>query len=296
MTTFAGKNPRALMVEIRQSRAIAGQTAAARDYDLENKKVGLSYTIDAPSTLPKDEETMAHHQILGRQETKEWELNVVKNREGSDAIITGVIQNSFDEVAGFVNITEEDVTLKPVFLDVMAERSLKTESFFKERLNEYEAQTEGFINSPPPHPKVPAFDFFSGRDSNEEANKHDEGMALKLPAALKDKLNASEYTAMANLVGHNISIIWGPPGTGKSKVIAEAIMFFLEHTHEKMVSCAVANVAVNTIFHKVLNAYVDIHTDRATAPFAMVYTQNQILAQYAAMDKATLEYRYYIEA
>lgn len=291
--TFIGKSEKALIVEIRQSQPPVGQTMEARDHDLENKKVGQSYIIDAPSTFPKDGETMKLHRIFGREETLEWEFNVVRNLEGSDAIITGVIQNSFDDASDFVG-EEDNVSLTPIIIDVVGDRIRQTQGFFMDRLDEYEEQAKGFMSNPKYPPKIPAFEFFSGQDCKEELNKHDQGLELTLPIELKDKLNESQFAAVEKLLGRKISVQWGPPGTGKSRVLAESMMLLLEHTQEKMLACAVANVAVDAIYLKVVEAHRNLN-DSKLAPIARVYSETQTRAQCAAQDWATLRDDYHIE-
>lgn len=76
-------------------------------------------------------------------------------------------------------------------------------------------------------------------------NVLDEFPDIRQSPALKDKLNDSQFAAVDMLLRHSVSLIWGPPGTGKSRVFAETLLFIMEHTDEKAVVCAVTNVAVD---------------------------------------------------
>ncbi|MEW5846296.1 MAG: AAA domain-containing protein [Bacteroidota bacterium] len=65
-------------------------------------------------------------------------------------------------------------------------------------------------------------------------------------------LDESQFSAYKNSINNDISIIWGPPGTGKSYTLASIIDTFYKKREKTLVTC-IANVAVDSIILKLID-------------------------------------------
>ncbi|HEX2533967.1 MAG TPA: AAA domain-containing protein, partial [Chitinophagaceae bacterium] len=73
------------------------------------------------------------------------------------------------------------------------------------------------------------------------------------PAGTYLALDESQQQAVAQAIGHSITYIWGPPGTGKSFTLATLLLnVFLRK--ERTLVCAIANVAVDGLTSKLIEA------------------------------------------
>ena len=291
--TSPGKGERNVVVGIFPGIPPQGQKADARDYDFDNKKLGESYAINAPELFPNDEETMKKHKIFGKAITSDWEISIIKNVEGYEAPLVGIIRNSFDDISLFLGV-EENVSLEPIFIDVQGERSRSTVRRFRDTVNEFEAQAKGYLADPRYPPQIPAVDLFSMKPCDQKNNELAPAPTLKLTKELKEKLNESQVAAMSSLLRNKISIIWGAPGTGKSQVLTEALMY-LGKLGEKIVACGIANVAVDALYRKCVAAYRKLGL-KGDIPFVRLYSESQIMGQYAAGDFVTLDDPNHIES
>lgn len=293
IATSPGKGDRSVIVQVFPGELSKDRKLEAKDYDFDNKKVGQSYIIKAPGLFKADEETMRKHKIFDKAITDSWEMNIIKDTRGYEAPVVGIIRNSFDDISEFLG-EETNVSLEPIFHDVLGERGRSTIHSFEDAVNEYEAQVKGYFANPRYPPQIPAFQLFGMEKCNHEDNKLIEPLDIVIPEALKTKLNESQLAAVEKLLSHKVSIIWGAPGTGKSLVLAEALTYLLETTSEKIVACAVANVAVNAIYRKCVEAYRKLHP-KADIPFVRLYSTSQIQSQYAAGELTTLDDPNHIE-
>jgi len=66
------------------------------------------------------------------------------------------------------------------------------------------------------------------------------------------KLDKSQQTAFKHSINHDVSLIWGPPGTGKSYTL-RAIIDTLFKQNEKTLVVCIANVAVDSLLLKLVN-------------------------------------------
>ncbi|KAM0803554.1 P-loop containing nucleoside triphosphate hydrolase protein [Usnea florida] len=220
-------------------------------------------------------------------------MNVVKNKMGHEAPIVGVISNSFDDISSFVGLEEDNVALEPIFNDVLGDRARSTVRNVKTAVDDFEAELNQFFSNPKYPPKIPAVQLFGMEECNQEVNKL--ANQIELPQSLKDVLNASQFRAVQTILNRKISVTWGAPGTGKSQVLSQAMLWLLENTDECMVATAVANVAVDALLGKVVGGYRSLHP-QAEIPIARVYSQAQITAQYATGDLDLIDEDYHLEA
>ena len=272
--THAGRGNRSVLVEIFPSEPPKDRSVDVKEYDWESKKVGERYRLKAPVNFPTDEDTMAGHKIFGGCKTTAWVLNVVKNKMGYEAPIVGVISNSFDDISSFVGLEEGNVALEPIFDDILGDRPNQ------------------FFSYPKYPPQIPAADLFGTDECNEEANKL--ANHVELPISLENTVSASQFRAVQTILSRKISVTWGAPGTGKSRVLSEAMLWLLENTDECMVGLAEANVAVDALLGKVVEGYRSRHP-HGDIPIARVYSQAQIAAQYATGELELIDEECHLE-
>ena len=252
IVTHAGKGNRSLIIETFPVPP-KGQPDEAKEYDWENQKLGGSYRLKAPVNFPTDDATMGKHRVFGKAKTTGWSITIVKNMAGFEAPLVGAIENSFDDISSFVGLAEENVTLEPVFNDVLGDCARSTIHTVKGAVDDFEAELNQFFSNPRYPPQIPAITLFSLEKCNEEANKLP--FETVLPPFLQHAVNPSQLQAIETILNCRISVTWGAPGTGKSKVLSEAILWLLDNTEECMVGTAVANVAVDALLQKVCTAF-----------------------------------------
>lgn len=292
IVTHAGKGDRSVVVEIFPSEPPKDRAVDVKEYDWESKKVGESYQLKAPVNFPTDEDTMHAHKIFGAGKTTGWVMAVVKNKMGYEAPIVGMILNSFDDITSFVDLEEDNVTLVPIFNDVLGERARSNLSNVKTAVDEFEAELNQFFTNPKYPPQIPAVQLFGLDACNQEANKL--ANQIDLPESLKDTVNTSQLRAIKTILDRKISVTWGAPGTGKSRVLSEAMLWLFENTNECMVGTAVANVAVDALLRKVVEGYRSRHPE-GDLPIARVYSQAQINAQYATGELSLIDEECHLE-
>lgn len=75
------------------------------------------------------------------------------------------------------------------------------------------------------------------------------------PSYLDDILSqdSSQYDAFKAALDHDITFIWGPPGTGKSYTLSAIIMALHKMKEERTVVCCLSNVAVDQLLLKVVD-------------------------------------------
>ena len=291
--THAGREDRSVVVEVFPSNLSSNRSVDAKEFDWENKKVGETYRLKAPGTFPTDEVTMRAHKKFGEPVTFEWSMAIVKNKMGYEAPIVGIIENSFDDITSFVGVEEDNVALEPIFNNVLGERAQDAVGSVKNAVDDFKAELKQFVSNPKYRPQVPAVQLFGLEKCDDAANTL--ATHNQLPRELTDSVNQSQSSAIENILNHKISVTWGAPGTGKSRVLSETILFLLDNTEERIVATAGANVAVDPLLRKVLEGYRSRHpSDRI--PIIRVYSQAQIFTQYATGEFELLDSECHLEA
>jgi ATP-dependent RNA/DNA helicase IGHMBP2 len=65
-------------------------------------------------------------------------------------------------------------------------------------------------------------------------------------------LNDSQHEAIKKcLASRDVSMIHGPPGTGKTTTVVEFILQSVEHQKAKILACAPSNIAVDNMIERV---------------------------------------------
>jgi superfamily I DNA and/or RNA helicase len=75
---------------------------------------------------------------------------------------------------------------------------------------------------------------------------------VKLPGPISQRLNASQHQAIEHVLAANdLAIIHGPPGTGKTTTVVEAIRLMVARG-ERVLACAPSNTAVDNLLERLL--------------------------------------------
>ncbi len=115
-------------------------------------------------------------------------------------------------------------------------------------------------------------------------------------------LDEAQLSAFNAALDHDITFIWGPPGTGKSYTLAALIRaFFCNYffTKERTIVCCISNVAVDQLVNKVVDAieHDDWHVSAGNFYRAGHTTDERIIATDFLFpnDTTTQEYRQQIQ-
>ncbi|KAL8833445.1 MAG: hypothetical protein Q9176_007975 [Flavoplaca citrina] len=259
--------------------------------DVLGTKIGLSFFVNAPKLLPVDEETLKAHSILGMRETEGWELLVLKTLDDSDADIVGTFANTFPngDIDSFIG-EDHGVMLDPIFRDVSGQRQRYSLSRFGQDLDNESKKLRGFFVDEKkevlPKSKLPVDMLFSGPEcvAAENALPATDMGAL---ADIVDRLDPTQTKAFTNAMDHAISVAQGPPGTGKSSLIGATIRALIVKG-ENIAATASSNVAVNNLLEAALSFW-NLILPGIQPPFARIFSESQILSQWAMRDLDALK-------
>ncbi|KAL8846055.1 MAG: hypothetical protein Q9221_008829 [Calogaya cf. arnoldii] len=291
--TSAGKAGRGIRVEIFPGESEKSVAMEVKDFDF-TKKVGEVYTLDAPRLFPVLDNTFQSHPIFGQSETSAWQIRVIKNNGDSEAPIVGLVMNWMEDNQLFLG-KDHGVTLEPIFLDVLGDRVRDTIKTFKDVIDDYKADLQGFSSSTE-KPHIPIHNLFSTDPCDKTKVSRDDDSDPKKLADLRKILNESQFKGSEMILREKVSIIWGPPGTGKSLTLAMSMLNIVDHTDEYTLACAVSHVAVDELYRKFKGRYRLAHGDDAEMPVTRTYTDGQIMAQYAAGDLDPAADPYHLES
>lgn len=102
---------------------------------------------------------------------------------------------------------------------------------------------------------LPLYKFISNTTKNISHIVHNQ-----YPLYLEDLLckDVSQLKAFHAALDHDITFIWGPPGTGKSYTLSTIIMALYKMKGERTVVCCLSNVAVDQLVNKVVDI-IEVH-------------------------------------
>lgn len=214
-------------------------------YDLEGN-FGQSYHVIAPKTFPSDINTMKAHPIPGG-ETLGWQIDVAKESDSddSDALFVGLVKNHIAaaEMSDFVGKKESKVSLEPIFNNVQNDRAVRSGSKFDEDLVLASRAAHGWDVLPKQLDRVksqlPLEMLFADLKYDPTKNKLLETADVQLTPEFIAELNQSQQSAVQMALMSKISVIVGPPGTGKSRTLAGLISNLVLEKKEKVAACAV---------------------------------------------------------
>ncbi|KAL8912617.1 MAG: hypothetical protein Q9171_002419 [Xanthocarpia ochracea] len=253
-----------------------------------DQKLGMSYLITA-KLFPSDEKTLKKHPVPGGA-TDGWELVVSKETEHSEAAIVGSISNSFFEtgIANFVDKEETGVSLDPIFMDIQESRGRSAMGDFRSVLSNISKEMHGFFvaDMNRPNTLLPAATLFLERPCNEEENLLD-----TIDKKFTEELNASQHQVLKTALSSKISVAHGPPGTGKSTVLGAIVLYLIAVLNELVAATAMSNAFLSAC----VKAWTKMYPRGGIAPFARLYSEGQIRAQWQARDTGRLNSPYHID-
>ncbi|KAL8894085.1 MAG: hypothetical protein Q9192_004631 [Flavoplaca navasiana] len=303
--TRQGRNQRFLLVDVyRGSDNAAGDNEGIR-YDPE-KQLGQSYVIHAPSTFPvpkdnNDEVTPQVPPILGAGgKTSAWVLDVAKETDDdqSGAVFIGLVKNSLGaSLSAFLNKEEDNVSLVPIFNDVQGDRAHVAISKYSAKVDFESQSSHGFYVDPVvlerPKSKIAAVDEFLGDFKCDEAKNTLAEANIPLPADLEDQLNPTQAKVLEMASGHSVSILHGPPGTGKSWTLAAFIRYLVVSCAQKVAGVAVQNVAVDALLDSCVKLW-KLMAPGIDPPFVRGFSEGMIFKQWADGETAKLKSPYHL--
>lgn len=169
-----------------------------------------------------------------------------ENFDQQAMIINGIVSKISNEIVEIV--TEESP--EEVYLSPPLRLDLRSNEYTHKKmmhlLNDLESTCHSRMNG---HHLVPVlFDEIDISPSNLKSNTAESCGVLMNPL-----LNASQIDAIRGCIGSAyVSLIHGPPGTGKTSTVTELI-FQLVRLGKKVLVCAPSNVAVDNILEKIAN-------------------------------------------
>ncbi|KAL8688523.1 MAG: hypothetical protein Q9218_005590 [Villophora microphyllina] len=152
-----------------------------------------------------------------------WILTIVEAIPDLDAPILGIISNKIHTDAewnDFIGV-DTDVEIAPIVVDILGQVTREGLVKFSELLDDISRQTLGFIT-----PKVTSTGFpLRAMFLQDELYQEEQNKATGVPPKLPQwRGNASQINAVAKVFSHKMSLVWGPAATGKSEVMANAIV------------------------------------------------------------------------
>lgn len=111
---------------------------------------------------------------------------------------------------------------------------------------------------------------------------------FRISPELVDLLNEPQRNFLDMMLCHKVSIVWGPPGTGKSMSLAALFRQLLTTSDEKFVGTAMANVAVDALLHSCVQLWSRFAKDGSSPPVARIFSEAQIESQWKAGEYDTL--------
>ncbi|KAL8861845.1 MAG: hypothetical protein Q9178_001714 [Gyalolechia marmorata] len=272
--------------------------ASGKDRDAielaNDQKLGMSYMIRA-KMFPTDKDSLKLHKIPGSA-TQGWELIVSKETEHSDAAIIGSISNSFYEtgIKDFENKEETGVYLDPIFMDILESRGRSAQGDFNLGLEMDSKELHGFFEHRDKRDPIllPAETLLLDRQCNKEENRLEGIDVDAVDRKFTQRLNPSQHLVFKTALTNKISIAHGPPGTGKSTVLGSIVLYLAAGLGEQVAATAMSNNAVDAL----LSSCARVWTDKGgTPPFARLYSEAQIRAQWQARDMERLNSPYHID-
>lgn len=87
----------------------------------------------------------------------------------------------------------------------------------------------------------------------EETNVINRVPHKPVPPSFYEKLDSSQQNAFLSAIDNDFSLIWGPPGTGKSYTLASILYALYQLGEDRTVVCCLSNVAVDQLLCKLLD-------------------------------------------
>ncbi|KAL8750646.1 MAG: hypothetical protein Q9184_006352, partial [Pyrenodesmia sp. 2 TL-2023] len=300
IVTKRGRNDRYLLVEVYRDQAARDEGVR---FDPDSSNLGQSYVLNAPKTFPSDKDYMKEHPVLGSRETLGWIVDVAPETDTNDsgAIFVGMIVNSLgtEGIDKFVDKTESGVSLDPIFNDVQGDRARQSLSRHNDDLANVSKDSHGIwvlpeaLNRQKSH--LPVDQLFGDLRCAPEENQLPLDAGTQLPAEIAGGLNPVQKECVDQAVRCKVSIIVGPPGTGKSTTLAALIIFLVKNLGQKVAAVAPQNAAVWALLESCIKAWRKLMGPNSSPPFVWVFSQSTILKQWESGDFDKLNSEFHID-
>ncbi|KAI4230601.1 MAG: hypothetical protein LQ349_006162 [Xanthoria aureola] len=295
--TMRGRTANILLVKVFRAEAARDE---GTHYDPETT-FGQSYIVNAPKTFPSTKESLKAHPVPGG-ETLGWQMDLAKesNNDDSDAIFVGSIQNyiSASDMDAFVGKQESTVSLEPIFNNVQNTRAVRSQTKLNEDLVLASRAAHGFDVLPEKldrvKSKLPMEMLFADMECDPAKNTLLEN-DVELTPDIIAQLNESQQSSVRMAVKSKVSVIVGPPGTGKSRTLAGLIAYLVLAKEERVAACAVQNQAVNELLAACLLMWRSLRS-KDPPPFVRFFSEGMIAKQYEAGDHAALGMECHIQS
>jgi superfamily I DNA and/or RNA helicase len=167
-------------------------------------------------------------------------------REGSQIRVVDKYHTYYCEVVeydyeeGVLHFTSElRVLIQPMYARIIVDKSFILDGL-KKRVS---ILFQRGISS-----ELPVYKFVNKTTDTIEPVSHE-----PIPEELYDYLDSSQQEAFKAAIDNDITLIWGPPGTGKSFTLAAVIRGLYELKEERTAVCCISNVAVDQLVNKVVD-------------------------------------------
>lgn len=167
-------------------------------------------------------------------------------REGSQIRVKDNYHSFFCEVVeydyeeGVLHFTSEHrLLMQPQYARIIVDKSFILKGL-KDRVSLF--SQKGIS------PELPVYKFINKTTDNIKTIEHS-----PIPEDLYDYLDEPQQEAFEAAIDNDITLIWGPPGTGKSFTLAAIIRGLYELKDERTAVCCISNVAVDQLVNKVVD-------------------------------------------
>ncbi|KAL8732748.1 MAG: hypothetical protein Q9166_002528 [cf. Caloplaca sp. 2 TL-2023] len=267
------------------------------DNDLQQKPNALQYVIKESQLFPDDKTILKSHPIWGISGSHGWQVTIEPTKKGfmdPAPPIVGTIDNCFGtDYNQYAAKQEKNVELEPIFLDVGGNRARASLKDFEKMCDEEAKELSGFLSKDSDtsaRSKLPVRELFlpALKFSNTDNDLADGNSTV--PPECSNNMNTSQLEAIAMPGSKHISIIHGPPATGKSETIAwTACKCSRDRPGEKILVCAPTNVAVNEICARMVKVWGKRIDKTLKLQFVRLYSEGQIRQQMRNEQKSDYE-------
>lgn len=164
-------------------------------------------------------------------------LNVVFRRNQNSCFDAEVVEYNSEESCLYFT-TDYQINVSRHY-KIIVDRSFIIEGLQKRIINFAQTNID---------PDLPLYKFLIKDTQNLSPVSHN-----AIPASVSRELDDSQKKAFDAALDNDITLIWGPPGTGKSFTLATLIRALYELEDERTVVCCVSNAAVDQLVNKVVD-------------------------------------------